>query len=291
MGLPYNGIGDNVSQFPAVSISSSTNATPIVVTTSTPHNLTEGDEILISSHSTNLVANGIWYAHILSSTTVALLVPVTHVASVGTAVGGGGTLQSQGLSPTFTEPSGTDLRSASSVNTGLSALADRTAWLGQRIGIYKTISWTFQGPFDQTEPPGTLGTVTTGSYAVGNSFTALTVPSQAFIAGDILVFRGQMNVEFATGATGAGFVFKPQLFYNSSTNDFSTAPHVTVEDNSTSSIAIQTTVGMNFAYTLPANTAFFGSIAVVINGRQTLGGNSATVYNSSVFELQVIRAN
>lgn len=55
-----------------VSITSSTNATPIVVT-ATSHGLTTGDTVLIDNHSTNTNANGVWTVNVLTSSTFQLL--------------------------------------------------------------------------------------------------------------------------------------------------------------------------------------------------------------------------
>jgi hypothetical protein len=43
-----------------ISISSSTNATPIVITTTTAHGLVTGDYVMVQGHSTNTNANGVW---------------------------------------------------------------------------------------------------------------------------------------------------------------------------------------------------------------------------------------
>ena len=43
-----------------ISISSSTNATPIVMNTASAHGLVTGDYVVITGHSTNTNANGVW---------------------------------------------------------------------------------------------------------------------------------------------------------------------------------------------------------------------------------------
>lgn len=68
--------------FPApVAISSSTQATPIVVTTAANHGLSTGDTVVIAGHLTNTAANGTWNATSLTSTTFSI--PTT-----GNGVGG-----------------------------------------------------------------------------------------------------------------------------------------------------------------------------------------------------------
>jgi hypothetical protein len=67
---------------PAVNIASSTNATPIVVTTATSHNLTTGDQVTIKGHTVNTAANGTFLIVVTGATTYKL------VGSVGVGVGG-----------------------------------------------------------------------------------------------------------------------------------------------------------------------------------------------------------
>lgn len=55
-----------------LSISSSTDATPVVVTTGTAHGLKDGDSVIISGHATNTVVNGSHLIDVASSTTFAL---------------------------------------------------------------------------------------------------------------------------------------------------------------------------------------------------------------------------
>ncbi len=75
----------------AVAITSSTNASPIVVTTPT-HGLMTGDIVTIASHLVNTGANGTWQIIVLSATTFSL------TGSTGTGVGGAtGTVTPDGV--------------------------------------------------------------------------------------------------------------------------------------------------------------------------------------------------
>lgn len=65
-----------------VEIASSTNATPIVVTTTAAHGLSNGDSVTISNHEVNTNANGYWKVAGITSTTAQL------VGSGGNGVGG-----------------------------------------------------------------------------------------------------------------------------------------------------------------------------------------------------------
>jgi len=64
-----------------ISITSSTNATPIVITRAS-HGLTTGDTVVVTGHTTNTNANGTWEVNVLTSSTFEL------VGSVGNGVGG-----------------------------------------------------------------------------------------------------------------------------------------------------------------------------------------------------------
>ena len=68
-------------------IGSSTNATPIVVT-STSHGFANGDIVSITGHTTNTAANGVWQIGSVAANTFALLDPITGGNSTGNGVGG-----------------------------------------------------------------------------------------------------------------------------------------------------------------------------------------------------------
>ena len=71
-----------------VNVSGATNASPIVVTTSTPHGVVTGDEVVVSGVNGNAGANGTWLCRVLTSTTFEL------VGSGGTGVYTGGGVMS-----------------------------------------------------------------------------------------------------------------------------------------------------------------------------------------------------
>ncbi len=67
------------------SISSSTDATPIVVTTSAAHGFVAGDTIVVAGHATNVAANGTWViGTVPTSTSFSLLTSVGSGAGAGT---------------------------------------------------------------------------------------------------------------------------------------------------------------------------------------------------------------
>ncbi len=70
-------------------ITSSTDATPIVIT-KTSHGLSTGDQVLIFGHTTNVAANGIYKVTVLSSSTFSLQNIDTGANIAGSGAGAGG---------------------------------------------------------------------------------------------------------------------------------------------------------------------------------------------------------
>jgi len=66
---------------PPVSIASSTNANPIVVTTATVHGLSTGDFAEISGHLVNTTANGTWLVTVTSTTAFTISVAGNDVGA------------------------------------------------------------------------------------------------------------------------------------------------------------------------------------------------------------------
>jgi len=142
----------------AVAIASTTNATPIVVTTAIAHGLETGDYLSVFG-AADPAANGTWRAGAVTATTVALTTHPGGANSIGTAVGGAvGTVQQASFGTTIQIPSDADAPTAASVNVGFEALGDRTAWLEfcnqylayiRRNGVLKTDVSLQMGASDQ----------------------------------------------------------------------------------------------------------------------------------------------
>lgn len=79
--LGVNGTWTDGPLAATTSITSSTNATPIVVTRAS-HGLSTGDTVVVTGHTTNTNANGTWEVNVLTSSTFEL------TGSVGNGVGG-----------------------------------------------------------------------------------------------------------------------------------------------------------------------------------------------------------
>lgn len=124
MGSTYDGLPGNIVFPSAVNIASSTNASPIAVTTSTPHGLLTGDVVDVRDHQTNTGANGIRTITKTGASTFTLN------GSTGTGVGGAtGTVQPLTYGAAGTIPSDGDNDAAAVFNAAYVPLFDRTAAL------------------------------------------------------------------------------------------------------------------------------------------------------------------
>lgn len=98
-------VTEGVSQLP---ISNATNATPIVITTTAPHELIGGDFVTIAGVMGNTNANGTWSITVLTSTTFSLDTSVGNAAyTVGGTVDGGDLGQVNQVIQTRVVPDGT----------------------------------------------------------------------------------------------------------------------------------------------------------------------------------------
>lgn len=171
MGSTYNGLPGDISLPAAVSIASSTNASPIAVTTSTPHGLLTGDRADVANHQTNTGANGIWTIVRTGASTLTL------TGSTGTGVGGAtGTVQPLTYGAAATIPSDGDPRNAASVNVPLIAALDRTALVLPAIGVSKLAQRSVVGFISSAgnswaSHPG--GSLTAGTVNQWNTVNAL----------------------------------------------------------------------------------------------------------------------
>jgi hypothetical protein len=76
-----------------INIQSSTNATPIVITTLAAHGLVAGAYVIIIGHTGNTNANGIWKVGTVGSTTTFQILQMNGTNTTGNAPGSGGTSQ------------------------------------------------------------------------------------------------------------------------------------------------------------------------------------------------------
>ncbi len=285
MGTQYNGVGDLPTRPAQVTIGSTTGigVSPIVVNTNTAHGLTEGDIIAVGSATQGSAANGIWHAHVLSSTTVALLTPVTLANSVGNVANASGVLQAQGLLPTYTEPSDGDARNAQSVNVGLSSLGDRTQYVAQRVGSHKIVGYTILGPTNTSEPATGIHNYTTNAYGGATAFslgslTALLMP------GDIVTIRG--TLAFSSAVNENVFFKLKRGLGGSAAADFTGQQRLTA---SAFAVGAYLSIPICCTETLAANTAA-GSYDLYLDGRGTTA-QTVSLLSDSTFEITAIRPN
>lgn len=224
----YNGIPSLITQAAGKSIASSTNATPIVVTTTTPHGLTEGDVVKISGHTTNTAANGMWKVHVLSTTTFALLDPLTGANTTGNGVGGATGIVLLYTSGTYAILADGIPRDAASYNVALETLGDRTAYtLAKLFGSLQLADWHKNEVADDTW-------TSWSSTSVGTSWTVL-ASVDAFItpAGDAdVVPNDWLDLEFtsscsvAAGTGGMGFSLFAHLYDYGASPSFASSTRV-----------------------------------------------------------------
>jgi hypothetical protein len=145
----WNGEGSRLT----VAISSSTNASPIAITTSATHNLTSGDTVFIYDHVTNTNAIGTWEVTVTGSTTFTLN------GSTGNGVGG--------ATGTVRKANNCVIRLASALTENIASIGNagegRTAWIATTNNTASTVAATKQGSISDTISVGAV--FTTGLVA------------------------------------------------------------------------------------------------------------------------------
>lgn len=133
---------------PTCLITSSTNAAPIVVQTTSPHGCQDGDTVRIEGHLTNTAANGLWTVLVGDSTHVTLL------GSTGNGVGGAtGILYDYAINPVITIPSDGDLANGASVKPAFAGTFNLAPFLYERTGKYNLRNqYLIQTPFAGGNP-------------------------------------------------------------------------------------------------------------------------------------------
>ncbi len=162
----------------AINIVSSTNATPIVVTTA-PHNRLDGEIVTIADHLLNTGANGTFKIHVLDATTFSLL------GSVGVAIGGAtGTISPHGITaPTLDEDSTSFPSIADDTDPPLDTYRIRWKWIkgGTRGTAGATAQYSADGgaTWSHVFP---IGTAT--SYEIANTNITIEFGAGDWTAGD-----------------------------------------------------------------------------------------------------------
>jgi autotransporter passenger strand-loop-strand repeat protein len=187
-----------------VNIASSTNATPIVVTTSGNHGLQSGQAFIINGHATNTNANGIWIAAVVDANEVELL-NFDGTDSTGNGVGGAtGTVQSLAL-PGVTLPEDmVNAIDAACWNVPIEALQDMVQWLAYRILANMTIlkggTLTIKNGGDLVVASGGTATVNSGGELAVASGGLLTIYGYTgYLAAQRPSDGATINVDVADG--------------------------------------------------------------------------------------------
>lgn len=189
----YNGDGtipqatapfDALAGSPAagLSISSSTNATPIVVTTASAHGYSTGDTVFIEGHKVNTNANGRWAITVTGASTFSLN------GSVGNGVGvATGYVQDFSVNPLLTIPDDGDAAVVSSINPPIEGLFNLAPFFYERVGKFRLYN-KWANSFLTTPTTDFGGTATT----VPNGITWADVTSMtSFLTG---IFSGHAPV-------------------------------------------------------------------------------------------------
>lgn len=200
MATQYNGDGTipTVRSFATLSISSSTNATPIVVTTSTNHGYATGDTVDIEGHAVNTNANGLHTITVLTANTFSLN------GSTGNGVGAAtGQVTDYAISPTWQIISDGDVLNGANLNTAPEAAANTVPFLFQRVGSYRLIDM-------KQHADGSIFTTFSTTALNSSTWTDLGVTVQTgnryLLANDILILRFFSSVS-ATSNSSCAFTF------------------------------------------------------------------------------------
>lgn len=191
MPSQYNGIPGNITYPSSLTVSGASNATPIEITTTAPHLLTNGDVVDVTGVGGNTAANGQWAISVVDG---------THFLLVGSAGNGaytsGGHVQSLSMGPTFQIPSDGDTLDAASVNTALEALGDRTAALGEDIGAIRWMTTSTTGADD-----GSSQATVQFTHSFANVDTWEDLTSGGFVTVSNLQANDVVDIEVTGSAT------------------------------------------------------------------------------------------
>lgn len=209
MSTVYNGNGSLVSATVGAgtraAISSSTNASPIVVTYGTAPGYNTGDTIEIEGHVTNTNANAIWQVTKQTATTYALN------GSTGNGVGGAtGYSIDYELLPAITIPANGELADMGPIGSALEGLANPAPFLYRAAGkyrLYNTYLITDDIVYWATWATSTISLATPATSVVSNMF-GFANPKPIFNPADwIEVSFNTIYVATSSGSGSQAFAF------------------------------------------------------------------------------------
>lgn len=191
-----NATWDGSGSQPTVAIASSTNATPIAITTSAAHGYSTGDTVFICDHTTNTNANGTWEITVTGSTTFTL------TGSTGNGVGG--------AAGTARKATNCVVRLASALTENIASHGNvgdgRTAWVASTNVSTSLSSTTKQGNVSDNISIGANFTTGVAAY---KSFSAKNLSGYqqlSFFIQQILGTTGsagQLQLQLCSDSAGA----------------------------------------------------------------------------------------
>ena len=139
MALTITGDASQITTPISKTVNGATNASPIVISTTTAHLFATGDRVTIAGAGGNTAANGAWTITKTTSTAFSL-----NGSTGNGAWTSGGTATNHSLTPQFQIPDDGEDIDAASVNVALEALADRSQFLKALIdaGVIQVKTWT-----------------------------------------------------------------------------------------------------------------------------------------------------
>jgi hypothetical protein len=183
-----NATWSGTGSFPTIAIASSTNATPIAITTSSAHAYSTGDTVFICDHATNTNANGTWEITVTGSTTFTL------TGSTGNGVGGA---------------SGTSRKATNCVVRLASALTENIASHGN-VGEGRT-AWTASTNITATTSTTTKQGNVSDQIAANASFTTGLMAYKSFSTKDLSGYQQLSFFIYQTAGSTANFGLQLRL--------------------------------------------------------------------------------
>src|SRR5580658_5133525 len=187
MPTGYNGNGSIpfVTQDPTdrVAIAASTNASPIVIQTSTTPGFNTGDTIEVEGHFVNTAANGVWQITVVDTTHFSLN------GSTGNGVGvATGKAIDYEIQPAFQIPAPGESASMVTLAPVLEGLANLGPFLNRRAGTWRIYDTLFSGNQDKTlaSTLSSLTSITANSDTIMPGCGTLLTDLNAYNVGDVV---------------------------------------------------------------------------------------------------------
>ncbi len=142
-----------------INIASSTNATPIVITTSSAHGLVTGDYVSVAGHNTNTNARGVWRVGTTPTSTTFQILQIDGTNTTGNGVGG--------ATGTITNADNLVVKTASPLVQNIAlcgGLGQKPAWVASADAITTQSTGNWKEGNAATNITA-LGTFTTGKVA------------------------------------------------------------------------------------------------------------------------------